>query len=86
MSSLLYRAVKKDFTKCEHCFILTLVGYAPLAQLDRVAHYECEGSGFESLWAHQVETDVSAFFIFLLFESNEPDGMKTATINNYLIM
>ena len=27
--------------------------YAPLAQLDRVAHYECEGWGFESLMAHQ---------------------------------
>ena len=26
------------------------------------------------------------FFIFLLFESNEPDGMKTAAINNHLIM
>lgn len=23
--------------------------YAPIAQLDRVAHYECEGWGFESL-------------------------------------
>ena len=29
--------------------------YAPLAQLDRVAHYECEGWGFESLMAHQVQ-------------------------------
>ena len=28
--------------------------HAPLAQLDRVAHYECEGWGFESLMAHQV--------------------------------
>ena len=55
MSSLLYRAVKKDFTKCEHCFILTLVGYAPLAQLDRVAHYECEGPGFESLMARHLK-------------------------------
>ena len=27
---------------------------APLAQLDRVAHYECEGWGFESLMAHQI--------------------------------
>ena len=27
--------------------------YALLAQLDRVAHYECEGWGFESLMAHQ---------------------------------
>ena len=27
--------------------------HAPLAQLDRVAHYECEGWGFESLMAHQ---------------------------------
>lgn len=26
------------------------------------------------------------FFIFLLFESNEPDRMKTAAINNHLIM
>ena len=27
--------------------------YALLAQLDRVAHYECEGWGFESLMARQ---------------------------------
>ena len=28
--------------------------FAPLAQLDRVAHYECEGCGLESLMAHQI--------------------------------
>lgn len=28
------------------------IRFAPLAQLDRVAHYECEGWGFESLMAH----------------------------------
>ena len=27
--------------------------YAPLAQLDRVAHYECEGRRFESCMARQ---------------------------------
>lgn len=26
------------------------------SQLDRVAHYECEGWGFESLMARQIET------------------------------
>ena len=45
--------------------------YAPLAQLDRVAHYECEGWGFESLMAHHIEnaeiSKVSAFFIALDF-------------------
>ena len=31
---------------------------ALLAQLDRVAHYECEGWGFESLMAHHNWTPV----------------------------
>ena len=34
--------------------------YAPLAQLDRVAHYECEGWGFESLMAHHVAANYAA--------------------------
>lgn len=29
---------------------------APIAQLDRVAHYECDGLGFESLWVYQSES------------------------------
>lgn len=41
-----------------HFFRYTIIvryaqAYALLAQLDRVAHYECEGWGFESLMAHQ---------------------------------
>ena len=42
--------------------------HAPLAQLDRVAHYECEGWGFESLMAHQQSLEISMisrlFFCF----------------------
>ena len=42
--------------------------YAPLAQLDRVAHYECEGWGFESLMAHQITKKHSSkgecFFVY----------------------
>lgn len=30
--------------------------FAPLAQLDRVTHYECGGLGFESLMVHQIIT------------------------------
>ena len=43
--------------------------YAPLAQLDRVTHYECGGLGFESLMARQNEStyEVGAF-IFVCIE------------------
>ena len=44
--------------------------YAPLAQLDRVAHYECEGREFESLMAHQLKTvETTCFdgFFFVFF-------------------
>lgn len=41
--------------------------HAPLAQLDRVAHYECEGWGFESLMAHQYTLGISTISrVFLL--------------------
>ena len=42
------------------------LGHAPLAQLDRVAHYECEGWGFESLMARQTETLIERWvFLFV---------------------
>ena len=45
--------------------------HAPLAQLDRVAHYECEGWGFESLMAHQYTLGISTIpraFLLLFFD------------------
>ena len=44
--------------------------HAPLAQLDRVAHYECEGWGFESLMAHQYTLGIPMIprvFLLLFF-------------------
>ena len=43
--------------------------YAPLAQLDRVAHYECEGWGFESLMAHQRNPVIAMITGFSFFEA-----------------
>lgn len=36
---------------------------ALLAQLDRVAHYECEGLGFESLMARHKSVEISTLFL-----------------------
>ena len=43
--------------------------HAPLAQLDRVAHYECEGWGFESLMAHQRNPVIAMITGFSFFEA-----------------
>ena len=48
--------------------------YALLAQLDRVAHYECEGWGFESLMAHQKTAEFQQVqrFSFVYYSFNFP--------------
>ena len=38
----------------ETCLTEYIVGYAPVAQLDRVFGYEPKGQGFESLRAHHI--------------------------------
>ena len=51
---------RKNFTlhrRGFYCIIAFVSWRAPLAQLDRVAHYECEGLGFESLMARQESED-----------------------------
>lgn len=55
-----------------------LARYAPLAQLDRVVHYECKGWGFESLMAHQIRghrlmRQPLLFFVFLMFDMCKGD-------------
>ena len=56
--------------------------YAPLAQLDRVAHYECEGWGFESLMAHQAKKahlfDGSFSFAYVVKGTRTREGASVA--------
>ena len=62
--------------------------HAPLAQLDRVAHYECEGWGFESLMAHQrnpVIATVTGFNFFLDTFLNRKKGRAANLIEVHFL-